>query len=67
MMVLAAVWAEFRQEVLRYQLRIGTALYNLPKPVEPAQVKAAEYTGAFLRILLFLLGLILVLARLVLR
>lgn len=67
MMVLAAVWAVFRQDVLRFQLRIGTALYDLPRPVEPAQVKAAEYTGAFLRILLFLLGLIIVLARLVLR
>lgn len=67
MMVLAAVWSIFRQEVLRYQLRLGTSLYDLPRPAEPAQVKAAEYTGAFLRILLFLLGLIIVLARLVLR
>jgi hypothetical protein len=66
MMVLAAVWSIFRQEVLRYQLRLGTSLYDLPRPTEPAQVKAAEYTGAFLRILLFLLRLIIVLARLVL-
>lgn len=67
MMVLAVVWSVFRQEVLRYQLRLGTALYNLPKPAEPAQVKAAEYTGVFLRVLLFLLGLIIVLVRLILR
>lgn len=67
MMVLAAVWSIFRQEVLHYQLRLGTALYDLPRPAEPAQVKAAEYTSAFLRILLFLPGLLIVLARLVLR
>jgi hypothetical protein len=67
MMVLAVVWSIFRQEILRYQLRLGTALYDLPRPAEPAQVKAAEYTGVFLRILLFLLGLLIVLARLMLR
>lgn len=67
MMVVAAVWSIFRQEVLRYQLRLGTSLYDLPKPAEAAQVKTAEYTGAFLRIQLFLLGLIIVLARLVRR
>lgn len=38
MMVLAAVWSLFREEVLRYQLRLGTALYDLPRPAEPAQV-----------------------------
>ncbi|MCB5293845.1 hypothetical protein BJQ90_03307 [Arthrobacter sp. SO3] len=67
MMVLAVVWSIFRQEILRYQLRLGTALYDLPRPAEPAQVKAAEYTGVILRILLFLLGLTIVLARLMLR
>lgn len=67
MMVPAVVWSIFRDEVLRYQLWLGTALYGLPKPAEPAQVKAAEYIGVFLRLLLFLLGLITVLAGLILR
>lgn len=67
MMVLAAVWSIFRQEVLRYQLRFGTALYDLPKPPDAAQVRAAEYTGTFLRLLLVVLGFIIVLATLALR
>ena len=67
MMVLAVVWSIFSREVLRYQLRHGTALYGLPRPAEPAQVRAAEYTSVFLRIPLFLLGLIIVLVRLMLR
>lgn len=67
MMVLAVVWSIFGREVLRCQLRLGTALYDLPRPAEPAQVRAAEYTGVFLRILVFLLGLIIVLVRLMLR
>ncbi|WP_104172930.1 hypothetical protein [Arthrobacter sp. Y81] len=67
MMVLAAVWSIFREEVLRYQLRIGTALYDFPRPADPALVRAAENTGVFLRILLFLLGFVIVLATLVLR
>ena len=60
MMVVAVVWSIFSQEVPRYQLRLGTALYDLPRPAEPAQVRAAEYTGDFLLILLFLLGLFIV-------
>ncbi|MCB5291710.1 hypothetical protein [Arthrobacter sp. SO3] len=67
MMVLAVAWSIFRQEILRYQLRLGAALYGLPTPAEPAQVKAAEYTGVILRLLLFLLGLITALARLIFR
>ncbi|MDN4646553.1 hypothetical protein [Arthrobacter sp. PsM3] len=67
MMVLAVVWSIFRDEVLRYQLWLGAALYGLPRPAEPAQVKAAEYIGVFLRLLLCLLGLITVLAGLILR
>ncbi|MDN4643355.1 hypothetical protein [Arthrobacter sp. PsM3] len=67
MMVLAVAWSIFRDEVRRYQLWLGAALYGLPRPAEPAQIKAAEYTGVFLRLLLFLLGLITVLARLILR
>lgn len=67
MMTLAAVCSIFREEILRYQLRIGTALYNLPRPAEPALIRAAEYTGVVLRILLFLLGLVIVLTTVVLR
>lgn len=66
-MALAAVWSIFREETLRYQLRIGTALYDLPRPAEPALIRAAEYTGVFLRIVLFLLGLVIVLTTVVLR
>ncbi|MET3923453.1 hypothetical protein [Arthrobacter sp. UYEF20] len=67
MMVLALVWSIFRDEVLRYQLWLGTALYGLPRPAEPVQVKVADYVGAFLRLLLFLPGLVTVLAGLILR
>ncbi|SDP64890.1 hypothetical protein SAMN04487914_12326 [Arthrobacter sp. ok909] len=67
MMVLAVVWSIFRDEVLRYQLWLGAVLYGLPRPAEPAQVKAAEYIGTFLRLLLLLLGLITVVAGLILR
>jgi hypothetical protein len=67
MVILAVVWSIFRDEVRRYQPWLGTALYGLPRPAEPAQIKAVEYTGAFLRLLLFLLGLITVLASLILR
>lgn len=67
MMVLAVAWSIFRDEVIRYQLWLGTALYGLPRPADPAQVKAAEFVSAFLRLLLFLLGLITVLAGLILR
>lgn len=67
MIVLAVVWSIFRKEVLGWQLRLGTALYDLPKPPDPAQVKAAEYTGTFLRLLLVMLGFIIVGAGLTLR
>lgn len=67
MMVLAAVWFIFRNEVLNYQLRIAAALYDAPGPAEPEQVRAAEAVGAFLRLVLFLPGLFIVLAKLILR
>lgn len=67
MMVLAVVWFIFRQEVLSYQLRIAAALYDTAVPAEPEQVRAAEAVGSFLRLVLFLPGLFVVLARLILR
>ncbi|APX03570.1 hypothetical protein [Arthrobacter sp. QXT-31] len=67
LMVLAVVWFIFRQEVLSYQLRMAAALYDAPVPAEPEQVRAAESVGAFLRLVLFLPGLFIVLAKLILR
>ncbi|MEO5318871.1 hypothetical protein PV761_09860 [Arthrobacter sp. CC3] len=67
MMVLAVVWFIFRQEVLSYQLRIAAALYETAVPAEPEQVRAAEAVGSFLRLVLFLPGLFVVLAKLILR
>lgn len=67
MMVLAVVWFIFRHELLSYQLRIASALYDTPAPAEPEQVRAAEAVGVFLRLVLFLPGLLIVLAKLILR
>jgi hypothetical protein len=67
MMVLAVVWFIFRHEVLSYQLRIGTALYDSPGPAEPEQVRAVEAVGALIRLVLFLPGLFIVLAKMTLR
>ncbi|MBT2521157.1 hypothetical protein [Arthrobacter sp. ISL-28] len=66
MMLLAVVWFLFRQEVVRFQLRTATAVFDLPEPADPGQVRAAESVGAFIRLLLFLLGLFTVLVKLVL-
>lgn len=65
MMVLAVVWSILSREVLRYQLRLGTALYDLPRRTCPGQGRRIH--RRFLRILLFLPGLIIVLVRLMLR
>lgn len=67
MMLLAVVWFLFRDEVARFQLSAATAVFGLPTPLDPGQVRAAEKVGAFIRVLLFLLGLFTVLVKLVLR
>jgi hypothetical protein len=67
MMVLAVVWFIFRHQVLSYQLRIAAALYDAPGPAEPEQVRAAKAIATFLRLVLFLPGLFIVLAKLILR
>ncbi|MDQ0867367.1 hypothetical protein [Arthrobacter globiformis] len=67
MTVLAVVWFIFRHEVLIYQLRIAAVLYDARGPADPEQVRAAEAVGRFLRLVLFLPGLFIVLAKLILR
>ncbi|QDG88119.1 hypothetical protein [Pseudarthrobacter sp. NIBRBAC000502770] len=67
MMGLAVVWFIFRHHVLSYQLRIAAALYDTPDPAEPEQVRAADAVGRVLRLVLFLPGLFIVLAKLILR
>jgi tellurite resistance protein TehA-like permease len=67
MMLLAVVWFLFRDEVVRFQLSAATAVFGLPTPIDSGQVRAAEKVGAFVRVLLFLLGLFTVLVKLVLR
>jgi hypothetical protein len=67
MMLLAMVWFLFRQEVVRFQPRVATAVFDLPLPADPGQFRAAETVGAFIRLLLFLLGLFTLLVKLVLR
>ncbi|XAS68158.1 hypothetical protein V3C33_02145 [Micrococcaceae bacterium Sec5.7] len=67
MMLLAVVWFIFRREAVLYQVRIATAMYGLRTPAEPRLIKAAEATGAFIRLLLFLPGLFIVLLKLILR
>lgn len=67
LMVLSVVWSIFRDAVLRFQLWLGTALYGLQRPADPDQVTAGENVGSSLRIVLFLLGLIIVVARVTLR
>ena len=67
MTVLAVVWFIFRHEILNYQLRIAAALYGAALPAEPEQIRAAEAVAAFLALVLFLPGLLIVLAKLILR
>ena len=67
MMVLAVVWFIFRHEVLQYQLWMAAALYGTPGQADPEQVRVAAAVGALLRLVLFLPGLLIVLAKLILR
>lgn len=67
MMLLAVVWFLFREEVARFLFSAATAVFGPPTPIDSGQVGAAEKAGAFIRILLFLLGLFTVLVKLVLR
>jgi hypothetical protein len=56
MMLLAVVWFLFRGEVARFQLSAAAAVFELPTPTGPGQVRAAIKVGAFIRLPLFLLG-----------
>lgn len=67
LMLLAGIWFIFRREVVRYQLWAASAIYDLEKPLDPAQVKAAETLGVWIRSLLFLSGLFIIVLRLILR
>ena len=67
MLLLAEIWFIFRREVVRYQLWVAAAVYGIQMPAEPAQIRAAETVGAWLRGVLFLAGLFIILLRLILR
>lgn len=67
LMLFAGIWVIFRREVVRYQLWAASAIYDLETPPDPAQVKAAEALGGWIRSLLFLSGLFIILLRLILR
>lgn len=67
LMLFAGIWFIFRREVVRYQLWAAAAIYDLPRPPGPAQVKAAEALGGWIRCLLLLSGLSITLLRLILR
>lgn len=67
LMLLAGIWFIFRREVVRYQLWAASALYDLETPLDPAQVKAAENLGVWIRSLLFVSGLFIIVLRLILR
>ncbi|PVZ60887.1 hypothetical protein C9424_00345 [Arthrobacter sp. H-02-3] len=67
LMLFAGIWFIFRREVVRYQLWAASAIYDLERPLDPAQVKAAETLGLWIRSLLFLSGLFIIVLRLILR
>ncbi|WP_456509713.1 hypothetical protein [Arthrobacter sp. TE12231] len=67
MLLLAGNWFIFRQEVVRYQVRVAAALYNVQIPADPALVRTAQSVGAWLRGVLFFTGLFLLLLLLIFR
>jgi hypothetical protein len=66
-MLPAGIWLIFRTEVVRCQLWLASALYDLEAPLDPAQVNTAETLGRWIRGLLFLSGLFIFVLRLILR
>jgi hypothetical protein len=67
MLLLAGIWFIFRREIVNYQLWVAAAVYGIQVPAEPAQVKAAETVGAWIRGVLILAGLFIILMRFIMR
>ena len=67
MLLLAGIWFIFRREIVNYQLWVAAAVYGIQVPAEPAQVKAAETVGAWIRGVLILAGLFIILMRFITR
>ncbi|MGO4230887.1 hypothetical protein AB4Y72_18745 [Arthrobacter sp. YAF34] len=67
MLLLAGIWFIFRREIVNYQLWVAAAVYGIQLPAEPAQVKAAETVGAWIRGVLLLAGLFIILMQFIMR